>query len=287
MSVDPEAGEGIHLLATPRKMNETASPMISTHKQAAPPPPPPPPLPQQQQQQVQVLGISKAPSDMSDELPNNVSTEEQLEYLPDECLSGDPVRPLRHVDESEEESFYSLTPMTYSVIFILLVELLERFSFYGINYTQTSYLTGVYNDDWNAEMEAIPASTYVSVSVAVAYTTPFLGAFLSDALLGEYWSILVGSLGFYLPGLFLIACTTIPGLLGHEFNRRALKFGLLFLWPTGTGIVKSVVNVFGAKQHHPCCKRHRSKRTTCSSTCASISERWSVALWCRCVHRQM
>jgi proton-dependent oligopeptide transporter, POT family len=92
---------------------------------------------------------------------------------------------------------------------------------------------------------------YVSISVAVAYTTPFVGAFLADQILGDYWSILAGTLLFYLPGLLLIALTSVPLLLGEEFNRRALAFGLLFLWPTGTGIVKSIVNVFGAKQFHP------------------------------------
>lgn len=190
-------------------------------------------------------------SEASDELPNNIGSVDQLGLLPEECLSGDKHRPLRHVDELNEVSHYSLQPMFYSVIIILFVELLERFSFYGINYTQTSYLTGAYNHNWSADMEAVSASSYVSISVAVAYTTPFIGAFLADSLLGDYLTIFAGALGFYLPGLFLIALTTIPGMLGDQFNIRALKLGLLLLWPAGTGIVKSVVNVFGAKQFHP------------------------------------
>jgi POT family proton-dependent oligopeptide transporter len=141
--------------------------------------------------------------------------------------------------------------MSYSVIFILLVELLERFSFYGLIYTQTSYLTGVYDKDWNADMSSVEASSYVSISVAIAYTAPFLGAMLADKMLGDYVSILVGSLAFYLPGLILIALTTVPGLLGDDFNSSALRLGLLLLWPIGTGIVKSILNVFGAKQFHP------------------------------------
>mmetsp|Transcript_3945 Transcript_3945/g.7583 ORF Transcript_3945/g.7583 Transcript_3945/m.7583 type:complete len:675 (+) Transcript_3945:270-2294(+) len=190
-------------------------------------------------------------SEASDELPNNVGSVDQLDILPEECLSGDKDRPLRHVDELGEVSYYSLQPMLYSVVIILFVELVERFSFYGINYTQTSYLTGAYNRNWNADMEAVSASSYVSISVAVAYTTPFIGAFLADSLLGDYLTIFTGALGFYLPGLFLIALTTIPRMLGDKFNLHALKLGLLLLWPAGTGIVKSVVNVFGAKQFHP------------------------------------
>ena len=186
-----------------------------------------------------------------DELPTNVTSPDQLADLPKECLSGNKDRPLRHVDEDGQVFHYALQPMSYSVIFILMVELLERFSFYGINYTQTAYLTGTYNKDWNADLTSVEASTYVSVSVGVAYSTPFLGAFLADTVMGDYHGLLTGSFLFYLPGLVLIALTTIPGLLGSEFNSQALVGGFIFLWPFGTGIVKAIVNVFGAKQFHP------------------------------------
>jgi proton-dependent oligopeptide transporter, POT family len=187
-----------------------------------------------------------------DEMPTNVSTVEQLALLPPECLSSDPTRPLQHFHEDGVTvTTYALEPMLYSVAFILVTECIERFCFYGINYTQTSYLTGAYNDDWNADLDAITASQYVSVSVAVAYSTPFIGAYLADQCLGDFSSILFGICVLYLPGLFLIALTTIPNLLGDDFNRFALSLGLLVLWPTGTGIVKSIVNVFGAKQFHP------------------------------------
>ena len=64
--------------------------------------------------------------------------------------------------------------------------------------------------------------------------------------------MLVGSIGFYLPGLLLILASSVPHFWGQEtFNRTALSIGLLGLWPIGTGIVKSIVNVFGAKQFHP------------------------------------
>ena len=204
--------------------------------------------------------------DVSDEgLPNNVSRIDQLSSLPLVCLNQNPKtkkeRPLRHVDEYGNVSTYALSPMTYSVFFILLVELLERFSFYGLNYTMTSFLTGAYDDlknrsaeeeRWNAEMSAIEASSMVSISTAIAYSMPFVGAVLADSFLGDYKAMLVGSLCFYLPGLLLILGSTIPHLWGLEtFSRKALCSGLLVFWPVGTGIVKSIVNVFGAKQFHP------------------------------------
>jgi len=100
-------------------------------------------------------------------------------------------------------------------------------------------------------MPSVIASSYVSISTAVAYTTPFLGALLADNFLGEYMTILVGCIACYIPGLLLIALTTIPQFLGREFNRSAINWGLLALWPMGTGMVKACVNVFGAKQFHP------------------------------------
>jgi proton-dependent oligopeptide transporter, POT family len=186
-----------------------------------------------------------------DELPSNISTVEQLECLPDDCRSGDPQRPLRHVDDKGMVYHYSLRPMSYSVLLVLVVELMERFSYYGIYYTMTMYLTGVYDEDWNAGFRSVEAASYVSISTAVAYTTPFIGAVIADSWLGDYKSILFGVLCLYLPGLVIIALTTVPHLLGSHFNTRLLSLAVLFLWPLGTGVVKSVVNVFGARQFHP------------------------------------
>jgi len=204
-------------------------------------------------------------NDNDEELPNDISRVEQLSSLPLVCLNQNSKtkkeRPLRHVDENGIVSTYSLSPMTYSVIFILMVELLERFSFYGVNYTMTSFLTGAYDDRkkhfteserWNPDMSAISASSMVSISTAIAYTAPFIGAVLADCFLGDYKAMLVGSICFYLPGLLLILGSSVPHLWGLEtFSRTILCSGMLVLWPVGTGIVKSIVNVFGAKQFHP------------------------------------
>jgi len=57
-----------------------------------------------------------------DDVPTNVSTLEQLKGLPEECLSGDPIRPLQHFDEGGDVFKYALNPMTYSVLFVLIVE---------------------------------------------------------------------------------------------------------------------------------------------------------------------
>ena len=201
-------------------------------------------------------------------LPSNVCKKDQLKTLPKEFLNMtkeskeaddvidviDSIRPLQYIDLDNNVKYtYALQPHYYSVCFILVVELLERFSFYGIYYTLTLYLTGVYDksnnnsiDDesggeWNAGYTSVKASSFVSLSTLVAYTTPFLGAILSDKLqIGDYHTIVLGLVFFYIPGVLLIVLTTIPYLLGDTFNDSLLLLALLVLWPLGTGIIKSI-----------------------------------------------
>lgn len=194
-------------------------------------------------------------------LPGDVQTREQLQSVPDEFINFDiktsTSRPLLHTDAQGNVYTYSLNPVTYSVFLILVLELLERFSFYGLYMTQTTFLVGSYDEEWNADLSSMEAAGLVSLSTAIAYTIPFVGGFLADAYLGDYKTILMGTVLFYIPGLFLIASSTCPNwYLGTErFNVTAYKVALLFFWPIGTGFVKSVVNVFGARQYHPVLQR--------------------------------
>lgn len=61
-------------------------------------------------------------SSTMDDVPTNVCCLDQLKGLPPECLSGDPKRPLQHFDENGVVSKYSLNPMIYSALFVLIVE---------------------------------------------------------------------------------------------------------------------------------------------------------------------
>jgi len=64
-----------------------------------------------------------------------------------QCGEMDKTRPLINTDTSGNTHTYALNPLTYSVFLILVLELLERFSFYGVFMTQTNYLTGSYSND--------------------------------------------------------------------------------------------------------------------------------------------
>ena len=182
-----------------------------------------------------------------DNLPNDVHKKEQLALLPEKYLSDDPRRPLF----LQPNFKYALKPLFYSALFILIIEGLERFTYYSIVNSETAFLTGVYNPSWSPDFTNVQAASYTSASTALAYTAPFIGGIVADSFLGDFWTITFGVSAFYIPGMILIALTTFPGLLGSTFNTKALTAGLLALMPLGTGFIKSVVNVFGAKQFHP------------------------------------
>ena len=74
-------------------------------------------------------------------------------------------------------------------------------------------------------MSGIQASAVVAASTAIAFTAPFLGAWLADGIMGDYWVIVVGVLALYIPGTILIALSTVPHLVGETFNVTALLVG--------------------------------------------------------------
>jgi len=189
--------------------------------------------------------------DLPESVDSDINSEEKLATIPDKYLSNDSKRPLLLVNADGSQSKYALNPLLYCVLFILVIELLERFSYYGLLNSQLEYLVGGYNPEWSANMTSVDASSFVSGSVALGMTAPFIGGVLADGLFGDYFGIIFGTSCLYIPGLLIIALCSYPYLLGDSFDVNALRAGMLVLWPLGMGFIKSIVNVFGAKQYHP------------------------------------
>jgi dipeptide/tripeptide permease len=185
-------------------------------------------------------------------LPTNVSSTDEVQELPDEYRSGDARRPLKTSDaQTGEEHRYALRPLVFGASFVLLLHLAECFSYFGIEGIIAPFLVGQYDENWNANLTSVEASSYVSGVAAIAATAPFVGGALADGLLGDYWTLMLGTGVFYVPGLIVLALTTIPYLLSPTFSYAALTSALLVLCPIGTGLVRPITNVFGAKQFHP------------------------------------
>mmetsp|Transcript_13436 Transcript_13436/g.23152 ORF Transcript_13436/g.23152 Transcript_13436/m.23152 type:complete len:581 (-) Transcript_13436:85-1827(-) len=204
--------------------------------------------PQPQNEEVGPLDAAVSPEN---NLPDDISSEEQLSVVPAVYLSGDPKRPLLSVDAAGNSYTHVLKPMRSCVMLILMMELLERLSYYGINFTQTAYLTGSYGD-WSPQLDSVTASSWTLTATAIAYSVPFLGAIISDGFIGNYYTIIFFTSCVYIPGLLLIALCTKESIWHSEvYPQKVLAAALLGLYAAGAGGIKACVNVMGAQQYHP------------------------------------
>ncbi|XP_057826885.2 protein NRT1/ PTR FAMILY 5.10 isoform X1 [Cryptomeria japonica] len=80
-------------------------------------------------------------------------------------------------------------------LFVIGVEIAERFAYAGISVNLVIYLTSVLNES------TATAASNVNMWSGVAFVLPFLGAFIADSYLGRYWTILVATIVYLLPCL--------------------------------------------------------------------------------------
>lgn len=129
-----------------------------------------------------------------------------------------------------------LTPVVWC---ILITETVERFAYFGFRAVLVLYFT---NSLEYGEETAIALFAYVT---CLAYASPILGAFLADAHLGRYKTILWFG-WMYAVGLAIL---TMGAFVEDNLQlQRALTFSGLFLVCMGTGGIKPCVSAFGADQ---------------------------------------
>src|SRR5206468_9135290 len=136
--------------------------------------------------------------------------------------------------------------MPPGIPFIVGNEAAERFSFYGMNSILVVFMTTYLRDaDGNlALMTDTQANTWFHTFGFYLYVLPFLGAFLADAVLGKYRTVLYLSIVYCLGHLALAIDHTRVGLV--------IGLGLIAL---GAGGIKPCVSAnvgdqFGASNQH-------------------------------------
>lgn len=125
------------------------------------------------------------------------------------------------------------------VVFILLTELCERFAFYGFTGSLTCFFKVLgFASDTAAEL--------TSLFGACVYVTPVLGAYIADAVLGRFATIVIFC-ALYILGLASVTAGAWPSL--HPNLALGLVLAGLFVGVTiGAGGIKSNVVVLGADQ---------------------------------------
>ncbi|KAL7120401.1 hypothetical protein ACP275_02G120300 [Erythranthe tilingii] len=125
-----------------------------------------------------------------------------------------------------------------SAIFIIFVEVAERFAYYGVAGNLFMYLTKVLGQP------TATAAKNVNTWQGVSAIFPVVGGFLADSYVGRYKTILFSSV-VYLIGLILltVAVSAVPLQLRHT-----VFFVALYILSIGEGGHKPCVQTFAADQ---------------------------------------
>ncbi|XP_054431197.1 solute carrier family 15 member 2 [Pteronotus mesoamericanus] len=136
-----------------------------------------------------------------------------------------------------------------SIVFIVVNEFCERFSYYGMKAVLTLYF--LYFLHWN---EDTSTSVYHAFS-SLCYFTPILGAAIADSWLGKFKTIISLSL-VYVLGHVIKSLGALPILGGHVVHTVLSLVGLSLI-ALGTGGIKPCVAAFGGDQFE---KNHEEER---------------------------
>ncbi|KAJ0247546.1 hypothetical protein HA466_0159910 [Hirschfeldia incana] len=150
------------------------------------------------------------------------------------------------VDHRGNPAGRSSTGRWRSAGLIIGVEVAERFAYVGIACNMITYLTE------QLGQSTATAAVNVNTWSGTASTLPIIGAFVADAYLGRYRTILISSL-IYILGLGLLTLSASLTLLGNgsakpSFLMNVLFFCSLYLVAIAQGGHKPCVQAFGADQ---------------------------------------
>lgn len=133
-----------------------------------------------------------------------------------------------------------------SALFIIAVEIAERFTFYGVSANLINYLTGPLGEGTAAAAAAINAWN------GVAQLLPLLGGALADKWLGRYRTIVIASL-LYILGLGMLAFST---LLSSGSGHQCTAAGGQICAPSGLKVTFFYVSLYivavAQGGHKPC-----------------------------------
>ncbi|KAI9294185.1 PTR2-domain-containing protein [Neoconidiobolus thromboides FSU 785] len=148
-----------------------------------------------------------------------------------------------------QQSFYEDTteikkvpgPVPKSAWFIIVMELCERFSFYGASLLFVPYVLDV------LQLGKSNATAVNRAFSFLCYFTTIIGASIADSYLGKFKTILCFAV-WYLAGLIVLSLSAIPASLDSGFALPGFCIALYLFISWGTGGIKANVSAFAAEQ---------------------------------------
>ncbi|XP_053545770.1 solute carrier family 15 member 2 [Bombina bombina] len=137
-----------------------------------------------------------------------------------------------------------------SIVFIIVNEFCERFSYYGMKAVLTLYFLNYLHWDENL------STTIYHAFSGLCYFTPIIGAPIADAWLGKFNTIFWLSI-LYVIGHIIKSVGAIPTIGGTELHVALSMIGLVAI-AVGTGGIKPCVSAFGGDQFS---EEHAKERT--------------------------
>jgi dipeptide/tripeptide permease len=165
------------------------------------------------------------------------------------------IRPPVYIGSVPEPDELLLLPreadsLPFSAFLVAVVELCERFAYYGLSGPFQNYIANDHNDK-----NGLPGALGLRQSNATAltnlfqfwcYITPLLGAFVSDQYLGKYATIKWFSI-IYMAGIVVLFATSLPWSIEKGTALPGLMVAMIVIG-IGTGGIKSNVSPLIAEQ---------------------------------------
>ncbi|CAN8254580.1 unnamed protein product [Cochlearia groenlandica] len=139
-----------------------------------------------------------------------------------------------------------------AAVFIIVVEMAERFAFYGLASNLMTFLTN------ELGQSTATAAKHINTWIGVSCVFPVFGAFLADSILGRFKTVLLTSF-IYLLGIVMLPLSVT---VVTQPMREKLFFMALYVMAVGEGGHKPCVMTFAADQFGETTAEEKAKKTS-------------------------